>query len=322
MTAQLKAQQISTFLTSKRLHDGTWRGSQANFILNWKEQSRVHNDISPDPFTDPQLINFLHACVSGTPNLSQVLTLRNTASRAAGVTTPYTFSEYVQALLEQAAVHDAGRTHTTNPRARRSVNQMEIIFDDNTTGNMEYEVCVHDMDTSIDQLSVFQSDTNPVRRKVMMNKSTWTSLEKDDQVNWDRITDKGKQTILFYHSNRESSSQGNNSGYNCQANVHEQLVDPRGEKKEPTLEIEARTHERSSTSPSMTTTENFNNLLHMATHQTQISKAPKQHKREVNTHEFVNRDHSYEVFTHEFNYPMVELMADIEPARSYEQSSP
>jgi hypothetical protein len=39
-------------------------------------------------------------------NLSQVLTLHNTATKAAGVKSTYTFEEYVASLLDQAAVHD------------------------------------------------------------------------------------------------------------------------------------------------------------------------------------------------------------------------
>jgi hypothetical protein len=42
----------------------------------------------------------------------QVLTLHNTATKAAGVKSTYTFEEYVASLLDQAAVHDSASTST------------------------------------------------------------------------------------------------------------------------------------------------------------------------------------------------------------------
>ena len=61
--------------------DGVWKGTQSGFIAHFKEQGRLYNEISDAPFAPEQLVNFLHAAVSGVPNLSQVLTLHNTAAQ-------------------------------------------------------------------------------------------------------------------------------------------------------------------------------------------------------------------------------------------------
>ena len=94
MTSQLRSQNLSSYLTSTRFANLNWCGTQQTFLLNWKEQARVYNEVSVERYTDSQLIQFLNACVSGTPNLSGVLNLHNTASKAAGITTVYAFEDY------------------------------------------------------------------------------------------------------------------------------------------------------------------------------------------------------------------------------------
>ena len=43
MNTEFKTQQLSTYLTSTRLKDRSWKGSQENFILHFKEQVRLYN---------------------------------------------------------------------------------------------------------------------------------------------------------------------------------------------------------------------------------------------------------------------------------------
>lgn len=57
MNAVLRASKLSSYITSARLHSGTWRGTQTNFILHFKEQLRLYNEISDEPCTDKQLMN-------------------------------------------------------------------------------------------------------------------------------------------------------------------------------------------------------------------------------------------------------------------------
>jgi hypothetical protein len=78
------------------------------------EQARIHNKISNNEFTENQLVTFLNTCLSGTPNLLQVLTLHRTVQKAAGISTPIKILEYVALLLDQAQVHDAGNTHNSH----------------------------------------------------------------------------------------------------------------------------------------------------------------------------------------------------------------
>jgi hypothetical protein len=291
------------------------------------EQARIHNEVSKHPFQEMQLITFLNSCLSGTPNLSQVLTLHQTAKKAAGITTDIKMAEYVAILLDQAQVHDAGNTHSTNPRARRSVNTHEFVFEDSNPNDYgdTYEVFkteIHDHETPI-ELLVNRTEQGPRRPRVDSN--TWHSLSKDDQIAWDTVSDQGKSAILTYAS-KNSSKFGNHNGIlrnsekktrfandfkSRQANTHEQS--PTTQDTETTNEdtsnttIEVSTHQLL---PKPTHTNDFDDILTMATTKTTSESAPNAHLTINsimstptllgNTHEthYERTDYGLEAFVH------------------------
>ena len=161
MTAELKGQQISTYLSSVRLHQVGWKGTQESFILHFAEQSRLYNEIVPSAkFADETLIQFLRVCVSGTSNLSSVLNLWKTAQKASGSGgNTLTFQEYVALLQQEAQTHDGGNKFSKNPRVTHSVNQHEFVTDDYDT--TEYEVNVHNVDTPLEELLVNEARSFP-----------------------------------------------------------------------------------------------------------------------------------------------------------------
>ena len=266
MTAQLQSYKISGYLTSIRLAHGAWKGTQSGFIAHFKEQARLYNEISDVPFASTQLVNFLHAAVSGVPNLSQVLTLHNTAAHAAGVTKTYSFDEYCAALLDQAQVYDSAQTSSRNPRVQRSVNAHDIQFDhDPSDHSHHYETHTHDIDTSIDQILVHQSDATGTRRDsnpgprtgprlVRLNAKTWNSLSTADQVAWDQVSEPGKKAIVDYGRTTATRSQ---SGRPNQRSINQHEQDPFSDlvfDEDPQEPLEVHTHETGKpTAPSFLT---------------------------------------------------------------------
>lgn len=296
MTSVLRSQMISSYLTSTRLHSIQWRGTQANFILHWMEQARIHNEISDTAFTENQLVTFLNACLSGTANLSQVLTLHRTAQKAAGISTPIKISEYVALLLDQAQVHDAGNTHNSNPRARRSVNSHEFLFEDNdfSSDTHTYEIYnteVHDHETPIELLVNRTEQGGPRRPRVDFD--TWKSLSKEDQVAWDTVSDKGKTTIMTYVAKNASKFTGilrngnqktrfaNDVTKPRQVNSHEQSHDSNtNDDTDPnptgTTTIQVSTHQLApkTTVQSGIANNDFDDILTMATTKTTSESRP------------------------------------------------
>ena len=168
---------ISTYLTLTSLHTLGWRGSQTIFILHYVEQASIYNEISPEECKDPQLVTFLNTCLSVTPYLSQVLTLHRTDTKAAGVTTALNFNEYIALLLDQAQVHNAGNTNDTNPRARRSVNTHEFLFNDNNpTDFTNYEIYKTEIHNDKTPIELVVNHTEQEPRCPCLDQNTWHFL--------------------------------------------------------------------------------------------------------------------------------------------------
>ena len=130
---EFKTQQLSTYLTSTRLKDWSWKGSQENVILHFKEQVRLYNELcerDQGRYTGEHAINMLNAAVNGIPHLQGVLATWRTTAKASGSGKELGFGEYIGLLQQQAQAHDIGNRYKTNPRSRRSVNNQEIEYVD------------------------------------------------------------------------------------------------------------------------------------------------------------------------------------------------
>lgn len=121
MTAALNGQKFSSCLGSVHLNDGQWRGICSDFVLHCKDQLRTHNDISVDPHTNGQMVQFLNMAVSDVVGLTSILTLQNTAAAAAGMTIGVIFNKFVQALLDQAQIHDAANAASRNGHSQATL---------------------------------------------------------------------------------------------------------------------------------------------------------------------------------------------------------
>ncbi len=193
MSAKLRCQRYSSYITSARKHTASWRGSDTNYLLHWKEQMRQYAEIAPQDFTDNQKNDFLQACIAGTPHLSGILQQNTTAARAAGIIREFTFEEYFNMVLEHAAVKDSSNNLESNPRSRKSlnVNMMECVFEDGQVCYEPFEMEVNghrttdseewDMDTPITRLEVHQTDTANAPpftqpQRIWMDDNTWGKM--------------------------------------------------------------------------------------------------------------------------------------------------
>ena len=194
ISTELRCNQLSTYITSSRLASMNWRGTITNFVLHFKEQGRQFNELSPEPFTDTQLRRFMQAALLGTP-LENVWNTHVSAVKSTGTNTYFSYEEYITALLQQAATLDAGNTYTRNPRGpRREVNVHD--FGDEQT---DYEIHIHDAETDISDLMVYQGITSPNNhqpRRVMMDKNSWMTLSREARQLWDKIPDKDRQILV------------------------------------------------------------------------------------------------------------------------------
>jgi hypothetical protein len=63
--ASLSSTNILEYITSAKIGDGSWNGTAENFILNWKEQVRLYEQLVPttDNFSDGQKRTMLQTSV-------------------------------------------------------------------------------------------------------------------------------------------------------------------------------------------------------------------------------------------------------------------
>ena len=284
MAGEIFCQQISTYLTSTRLHTSGWRGTQQEFLLHWNKQVQEYNDISPTPYGDEQAVTHLKACVAGTPNLATVYANHVAARKALGRSAPLDLEEYIQLLTDQAIIHDTGKTSSS----RRSANVH--IFDDCEDDGV-IEAFTHDMDTPLDDLMVNQtmqgqsyvpqgnrSSSNSQRPfvptgNVRMNLATWRSLSPEAQRAWDTIAQADKAKILGYVESKTLREQASNT-----RSVNAHFFDDDDDDGKENARTEVHTH-RVERQP----IEDDRSLLDMAAHKTV-------RKREVHNIERVQYD--------------------------------
>ena len=238
MSSKLYASKISNFLTGVRFGNINWRGTQEGFLLNYQTQYRTHSEISTAPYTELQACEFLQAAVAGVPNLASVWASDQAARAASGITTNVTLSGYVQQLLTAAQTYDAGRIGS-NRRQTRSANQHAMLPPSESI-NVNY----HNADTDIDHMmallhegehriyqEIYTADTNDHgshfqdrRKPDRMTGKTWHSLDRSDQIAWDKLSKEGKAKILQSLLSNERSVNLNDmvdSNDSIKANNHE-----------------------------------------------------------------------------------------------------
>ena len=236
MNTELRSQTLSTYMTSARLNDGRWRGSQELFIRHFQEQAREYNEISDTDYSSGQLCQFLYTAVAGVPNLQSVWTNNIAARKAAGINTKPTFEEYVQLLSNAAAVHDSGNSIR---RSARQVNTHEFYGDEYDQDI--YDANVHDMNTEVETLlqNAAESNNNSGNgfnrfqprgppRKIMLDANTWSKLPSNDRRAWISLSEPGKDAILQYGNVRAKNfppKSGAPSGYKANAHETDMTVD-------------------------------------------------------------------------------------------------
>ena len=324
MTALNKSRQISTYLTSIRFKDMNWRGTQQSWILHYYEQVRLYNMINPsDHFSETQLITFLEAALVGVDNLANVYQTDKACRLAAGSTTSASWDEYISLLQLQAEIYDNAHKNVRNPRSQRETNEHEILFEE-PTAEPQLEAEMHDVDTDIEQLLVMQNESSSrngnsgqyhPRSRTRMTKETWDSLQKNDQVTWDKLSDEGKSKILNYAYKRGNQMNAKTT-QKISVKTHEQDSGPLFETDPPSQEepqVEVSTHQlverpqepepvKDLLDLSDDTKEDAEPKQTFSIHQ--LLSQPSKNNISSNSHEVIlpRSDYTPEAFVHEINF--------------------
>ena len=187
-----------------------------------------------DKISEGQHVNFLEAAISGVHGLNHVRAAWNAAQKGAGrAGAKLSPTEYTESLLAQAAVIDAPKSRTNNPRYRANVS--EYLFEDDDDAEAieadhtgTYDVSNHEFDVdSTAEYMISLTERNGGRsgfkKKAWMDKQSWQSLSQDDKDTWDKLSDSAKATIRNAHQKKPDMNQRRpNPPRKTFANAHEQ----------------------------------------------------------------------------------------------------
>jgi hypothetical protein len=203
--ASLNSVKILGYITSANLGDGSWHGTAENFILNWQEQIRLNERLTPTTghFSDEQKLTMLQTAVHPLQELRQ---FKATAALLKVHTQQdLTYDAYSTLLLATASDYDS--KHVVN-KGKRQVYAHDLTPEEDDFYDASYEMDPFDIDTPVDTIQAYESKFTPrpsSAEKVPMPKDKCFGLYQKTKDLWDQIDDKYKSVILGYTKSSSSS---------------------------------------------------------------------------------------------------------------------
>jgi hypothetical protein len=113
--ARISLQWLTAYLTTSKIRDGSWRGTDTAYLNHWNKQMRKLMEYSPTtPMTDDFKLTLLKNAVQDAPHLASVESAYDITtwlgSRAQGA---IDYNDYMEVLISAAQNHDAKILPTT-----------------------------------------------------------------------------------------------------------------------------------------------------------------------------------------------------------------
>jgi hypothetical protein len=173
--ASLSSVKILGYITSAKIGDGSWHGTAENFILNWKEQIRLYERLTPS--SGPSQMNRNLPCFKQ-PTILCYLQEPRQVKAAAALLKVHTkkdldYEAYSSLLLSTASDYDS--KHGVS-KVKRQVYAHDLEHDEADLYDASYEMDPFDIDTPLDTIQAFASKFTPhpgMKVKVRMPKDKW-----------------------------------------------------------------------------------------------------------------------------------------------------
>jgi hypothetical protein len=109
MTARISSQSLTAYLTTSKIRDGSWRGTDTVYLNHWNEQMCKLVEYSPmTPMTDDFKLTLLKNAVQDAPHLASVESAYDVTTRlGSGTPGAIDYNSYMEVLLSAAQNHDA-----------------------------------------------------------------------------------------------------------------------------------------------------------------------------------------------------------------------
>jgi hypothetical protein len=146
--ASLSSVKILGYIASAKIGDGSWHGTAENFILNWQEQIRLYERLTPisSHFSDEKL-TMLQTAVHPLQELCQVKA--TAAMLKVHTKQDLDYEAYTSLLLATASDYDS--KHGVS-KGKRQVYAHELEHEDADLYDVSYEMDPFKIDTPVDTI--------------------------------------------------------------------------------------------------------------------------------------------------------------------------
>jgi hypothetical protein len=179
--AHISSQSLTAYLTTSKIQDGSWRGTDTVYLNHWNKQMRKLMEYSPTtPMTDDFKLTLLKNAVQDASHLASVESAYDVTTRlGSGAPGAINYNGYMEVLLSAAQNHNAKILPTTQSQNRRA--NAHSSFPTESYDEEQYNI-----DTSIDTIWVNAHNTVLAHYSngTRVSDDAWSKLPQDSRNIW------------------------------------------------------------------------------------------------------------------------------------------
>jgi hypothetical protein len=177
-TARISLQSLTAYLTTSKIQDGSWQGTDTAYLNHWNKQMRKLVEYSPTtPMTDDFKLTLLKNAVQDASHLARVESAYDVTTRlGSGAPGAINYNGYMEVLLSATQNHDAKISPTTQSQNRCA--NAHSSFPTESYDEEQYNI-----DTSIDTIWVNAHNTVLAHYSngTRVSDNVWSKLPQDSR---------------------------------------------------------------------------------------------------------------------------------------------
>jgi hypothetical protein len=194
MTARISSQLLTAYLTTSKIRDGSWWGTDTVYLNHWNKQMHKLVEYSPTtPMTDGFKLTLLKNAVQDTSHLASVESAYDvTTWLGSGAPGAINYNGYMEVLISATQNHDAKISPTTQSQNRRA--NAHSLFPTESYDEEQYNI-----DTSIDTIWVNAQNTVLAHYSnggTRVSEDAWSKLPQDSRNIWMSLPIDDRKLIL------------------------------------------------------------------------------------------------------------------------------
>jgi hypothetical protein len=206
--ACISSQSLTAYLTTSKIRDGSWRGTDTAYLNHWNKQMRKLVEYSPTtPMTDDFKLTLLKNAVQDASHLASVESAYDVTTRLSSSTPgAIDYNGYMEVLLSATQNHDAKISLTTRSQNRRANAHSSFPTE-------SYDEEQYDIDTSIDTIWVNAHNTVLAHYSngTRVSDDAWSKLPQDSRNIWTSLPIDDRKLILGASNSVSSISETSSS---------------------------------------------------------------------------------------------------------------